>query len=177
MPGSMSMQAATSRFDADSPKEVAALDLVLYPNPPLGPHGTTWVLGTAAAVLGVVGLGFWVIGAWPVTGFLGLDLLALWLALRVASKRARRSETIRLDRGVLTVRRHGPDGSLQGETVLDPTWVQVVLDERRRHDPLLALRSHGRLVPVGRFLAPDERRELAHAIREGLDRHRAPLSR
>jgi uncharacterized membrane protein len=138
----------------------------------LGRRGRSVVMTGAAVVGAAVGLGFLSIGAWPVTGFLGLDLLALWVALRIAARRARRAEIIRLDDRGLTVRRLGPDGEVAAEIDLDPYWVRVVLDERRRHDPLLALRSHGRLVPIGGFLAPNERRALAGTLRHALDRHR-----
>ncbi len=150
------------------------LDLVLYPNPPLGRAGTAWVMGGAVAVGGSVGLGFLLMGAWPVTGFLGLDLLALWLALRTAARRARRAEVIRLDGRGLTVQRVAPDGRVTADFALDPYWVRVQLDERRRHDPRLALCAHGRCVPIGTFLAAAERRELASELHAALDRHRQP---
>ncbi len=148
------------------------LDLVLYPNPPLGRNGMAWVMGGAALVGGGVGVGFLTLGAWPVTGFLGLDLIALWWALRVAARRARRAEVIRLDERGLTVRRVEPDGQVSAEVALDPYWVRVQLDERRRHDPRLALCAHGRCVPIGGFLAASERRELASALDAALWRHR-----
>ncbi len=148
------------------------LDLVLYPNPPLGRHGVAVVWLVTAAVGGALAIGFAAVGAWPVTGFLGLDVLLLGWALMRARRRARRAEIIRLDADGLLVRRLGPRGEAVGEVRLQPHWVQVVLDERRLHDPLLALRSHGRLVPIGGFLAAAERRELAHELRRALARHR-----
>ena len=158
--------------DADAP----ALDLVLYPNPPLGRYGLAVVMLVAGGVGGALAVGFASLGAWPVTGFLGLDILLLGLALQIARHRARRAEVIRLDADGLVVRRIGPGGQTQGEIRLEPAWVQVVLDERRLHDPLLALRSHGRLIPIGGFLVAAERRELAAELRAALERHRARLS-
>ncbi|MFW5679757.1 MAG: DUF2244 domain-containing protein [Pseudomonadota bacterium] len=155
--------------DARAPR----LDLVLYPNPPLGRYGMVWVMGVAATVVAILGLGFWWLGAWPVTGLLGLDLLALGLALRITARRARRSELIRLDASGLEVRRLGPDGAILQAIALDPYWVRVELDERRLHDPQLALRSHGQRVLIGTFLAPAERRTLADTLNAALAGHRA----
>lgn len=151
-----------------------ALDLVLTPNPPMGRHGMAWVMGGAILIGGGAGLAFLSLGAWPVTGFLGLDLIALWLALRIAARRARRAEVVRLDENALTVRRVAPDGQVTAEIVFDPYWARVALDERRRHDPKLSLCSHGRCVAIADFLPPAERRELARTLEAALAEHRKP---
>ncbi|MEO1089223.1 MAG: DUF2244 domain-containing protein [Pseudomonadota bacterium] len=149
------------------------LDVQLTPNAPLGRHGQAVVIGVVGVVASTLGAAFAVVGAWPVTGFLGLDVLLLWLALKTTARRARRSEVIRLDDDGLVIRRLGADGHAAAEVRLEPFWARVILDERRRHDPLLALRSHGRTVPIGAFLNAAERRELAVALEAALRHYRA----
>lgn len=157
--------------------EPPVLDLVLYPNPPLGRHGTVGVMAVVLVVGAVLGAGFATLGAWPVSGFLGLDILLLGIALARTRRFARRAEIVRLDARALVVRRLCPDGRAESEHCLEPYWAQVVVDERRRHDPRVYLRAHGRSVPVGQFLPPAERREIARELEAGLAALRAqPLS-
>ncbi|MCS6877253.1 MAG: DUF2244 domain-containing protein [Geminicoccaceae bacterium] len=142
---------------------------VLYPNRSLGPYGAAIVLLAFAAVSGALGCVFALLGAWPVTGFLGLDVLLLVLATRVVRRRARLREEIRLDRSGLWVSRIDPDG--REECVrFEPYWVRVQLEEPDPASVRLWLRSHGRRLRIGAFLNADECRELAVA----LDRALAP---
>ncbi len=152
------------------------LDLVLYPNPPLGDYGMLVVMLCAGVVGGGVGVAFAAFGAWPVTGFLGLDLILLGVALHLARRRGRCVEVIRLDAQGLVVRRLGAAGQALGELRLEPYWVQVILDDRQRYCPRLALRSHGRTVPIGAFLPPAEKREIAAELLSALARRRAQPS-
>jgi uncharacterized membrane protein len=150
----------------------ARLDVVLYPNRSLGTTGFA-VLMTAIVLVSVaVGAGFMMVGAWPVTGFLGLDVLLVYLAFRWNDRQARRAEFVRLDGDGLSVRRLEPDGHSQCWR-FEPYWVRVSLEQVGRHDRRLVLRSHGRQVVIGAFLTQDERQELAHALEAALREHRA----
>jgi uncharacterized membrane protein len=150
----------------------ARLDVVLYPNRSLGTTGFA-VLMTAIVLVSVaVGAGFMMVGAWPVTGFLGLDVLLVYLAFRWNDRQARRAEFVRLDGDGLSVRRLEPDGRSQCWR-FEPYWVRVSLEQVGRHDRRLVLRSHGRQVVIGAFLTQDERQELAHALEAALREHRA----
>ena len=150
----------------------ARLDVVLYPNRSLGTTGFA-VLMTAIVLVSVaVGAGFMMVGAWPVTGFLGLDVLLVYLAFRWNDRQARRAEFVRLDGDGLSVRRLEPDGRSQSWR-FEPYWVRVSLEQVGRHDRRLVLRSHGHQVVIGAFLTQDERQELAHALEAALREHRA----
>lgn len=144
---------------------------VLYPNPPLGRWGQTALVVGVAIVSSVVGLGFALAGAWPVTGFLGLDVLLVWLAVRTCARSAHRAEVITLDETGLCVRRLGC-GRHSGEWRFEPYWVRVDVEEPRRPDSPLVLRSHGRVLTIGRFLTLDERLDLARALDRALATHR-----
>jgi uncharacterized membrane protein len=153
----------------------ARLDVVLYPNRSLGTTGFA-VLMTAIVLVSVaVGAGFMMVGAWPVTGFLGLDILLLYLAFRWNYRQARRAEFVRLDRDGLSVCRLEPDGRTQS-WLFEPYWVRVALEQVSRHERRLVLRSHGRQVAIGAFLTQDERIELASALETALQEHRAGVS-
>jgi uncharacterized membrane protein len=150
----------------------ARLDVVLYPNRSLGPAGFAVLMAAIVLVSGAIGAGFMMVGAWPVTGFLGLDVVLLYLAFRWNHRQARRAEFVRLDRDGLSVRRLEPDGRSQSWR-FEPYWVRVSLERVGRHDRRLVLRSHGRQVVIGAFLTQEERLELARALEVALQEHRA----
>lgn len=144
----------------------------LKPHRSLGPRGFLILLGFVAAVNFIAGLAFWLVGAWPVFFFCGLDVLILWLAFRFSYGQARAREFLILDGDALTLRRVSARGE-ERLTRLQPYWLRVECSEE---DESRALRlwSHGRYVSVGGFLSPDERAALAAALSEALRRWRQP---
>jgi uncharacterized membrane protein len=140
----------------------------LTPNRSASVRAINIVIALLAFVFFLTGAGFMLIGAWPIMGFLGLEIGLLYLALRWNLLAAGRHETIILTPRALTIERVDPWGRRTEET-LEPYWARVTLDERRGR---LEIRSHGRGVVVGQFLAPEERAEFAHALREALAKSR-----
>jgi uncharacterized membrane protein len=147
-------------------------DIVLYPNRSLGRTGFAVLMGAIVLVSAAVGAGFMMVGAWPVTGFFGLDVVLIYFAFRWRDREARRAEFVRLDRDGLTVRRLDPNGSSQSWH-FEPYWLRVSLEAASRHHHRLILRSHGQQLEIGAFLTSDERAELAHALQAALREHRA----
>jgi uncharacterized membrane protein len=152
---------------ATMPAEARAFEATLYPNPPVGRAGFIGLMLGMSSVSLVIAVGFALVGAWPVAGFLGLDLVLLDLAFRIARDRARRREHIRIDADGLLVRRVEADGAAR-EWRFEPYWVRVVMDDPPRRDSWLTLASHGLSLRVGTFLTPEERLDLARALRAAL---------
>jgi uncharacterized membrane protein len=126
-----------------------------------------------------VNLGFGLVlalhGAWPVTPFMGTDVLFLAWALNAARRAARAFEQIRLTPLSLLVRRKPARGA-ESQIELNPYWVRVEMDDPPQRTSKLVLWSHGRGVQIGRFLAPNERLSFAKALRAALRRAReAPI--
>ena len=148
---------------------------VLLPHrslPPRGFHAMMLVLGLVSLA---VGIGFVSVGAWPVTGFFGLDVALIYLAFRLNYRSAKRSETLRLAGDAFTVERI----SVRGDRRVwrfQPFWLRVVLEERDADRNRLFVASHGRYLAVGDFLPPAARRELAVTIRDALTRWRAAFT-
>ena len=143
--------------------------VVLYPNRSLGPSGFALMMGLVVLVSVLVGAGFALAGAWPVAGFLGLDVLLLYLAFRWSFRESSRADFIRLDDDGLIVRRIMPNGEPR-DWRFETAWVQVVLERRR-----LLLRSRGQELVIGPYLTADERAGLADALQDAIRaRRRAP---
>ncbi|WP_341703105.1 DUF2244 domain-containing protein [Ferrovibrio sp.] len=157
-------------MDPLPPRPVFAAEL--RPHRSLGPRGFVILMGFFAAVNFAAGAAFWALGAWPVFGFCGLDVLLLWLAFRYSYRQARAREYLRLDADALTLRRIDMQGR-EKSWRMQPYWLRVECSEED-DSARLRLWSHGRMLAVGDFLSPQERRTLAAALREALWRWRQP---
>lgn len=146
---------------------------ILEPHRSLSPRGFIVLMGAIVAVAFGAGLAFASIGAWPVLGFFGLDVLLIYIAFKASYRSARMHETLRLTEDMLTVERVGP-GRRRRSWRFQPYWLRVEMDDPPRHESQLVLTSHGRRLAVGAFLAPEERLELAHALKAALERLRRP---
>jgi uncharacterized membrane protein len=144
-------------------------DAVIYPNPPLSQRGFVIVVGGFALSSAVIGLATYLAGAWPVVGFLGVDVLVLWLAFSIVRRRARAFEAVRLERDRLTIRRVDPHGRSR-EWRLLPYFTRVELDQPLRRTSLVHVRDHTTNVRIGAFLTPPERADLARALRDAVSR-------
>jgi uncharacterized membrane protein len=150
-------------FDDDEaqPKLFSAL---LTPHQSLNRTGFLVLMGFLSAVSFTAGLAFLLMGAWPVLGFFGLDILVIWWAFRVNFRRAKATEEILVTSSELRVRRVSHRGHVV-EWVLNPLWVQ--LDQKTHAEfgiEALYLVSRGRRVSVGSFLGPDEKASFAKAL-------------
>jgi uncharacterized membrane protein len=127
------------------------------------------LIGVIAAINMAVGLYFYWIGAWPVVGFMGLDVAAVWWAFNRNFAAARRAEHIEVNRHELVLARTAENRAPQ-ELRFVRRWVQVELQEDRDRDLIgsLYLRTSGVRTEIASFLSPPERKELARALQQAL---------
>lgn len=143
---------------------------VLTPHRSLTPTGMRLLVGGFGLLCAALGVGFWAIGAWPVIGFLGLDVALLYGALKLSFVTARRSERLELTAEAFTVRRTDPWGRTDHVRFAPPHWLKIEMDDPPRHDSQLRVSSHGRAVTIGNFLMVKERAALARALAAALRR-------
>ena len=109
--------------------------LVLRPNVSLSRDGFVILMVVFAAICLVAGGFFLAIGAWPVFGFFGLDILLVYLAFRINYRRARRYEMLEMRDGRLVLSKVTATGKVR-DWVFDPYWVRVRL-EKNLADPAI----------------------------------------
>jgi uncharacterized membrane protein len=78
---------------------------------------------------------------------------------------------LRLTDDALEVRRRFPDGE-ELRWTFEPYWLRVEIDDPPSFDSKLVLSARQRRLTVGSFLTPEERAEVAHALRQALQRQR-----
>jgi uncharacterized membrane protein len=119
----------------------------------------------------VSGVLFIVMGAWPVTGFFGLDALLCYAAFKLNYKDARLTEKIDLAESELRVTRSYPSGKAESWS-FNPYWVRFELNRREYAADELSLTSHGRKLIFGTFLSDGEKASFAAALNDALARQR-----
>jgi uncharacterized membrane protein len=160
------MTAGNDFEQAHEPPEL--FSALLTPHRSLNRTGFLVLMGFVCAVSFAAGLAFLLMGAWPVLGFFGLDVLAIYWAFRVNFRHAEATEEIRVTPFELRVRRVSHRGHVV-EWVLNPLWVQ--LDQKAHAEfgiEKLYLVSKGRRVSVARFLGADEKASFAKALTAAL---------
>ena len=113
-------------------------------------------------------LPFFLAGAWPVIGFMGLDILLIYLAFRASFRSARAYEDIRLDMHDLHLAQVSAKGKRR-DWHFNPRWVRLdYVEDEDFGIQKLNLHSSGQSVEMGRFLAPNERENFIKAFRPAL---------
>jgi uncharacterized membrane protein len=155
--------------DLDDPEPQPKLfSALLTPHRSLNRTGFLVLMGFISVVSFIAGLAFLLMGAWPVFGFFGLDVLIIYWAFRINFRRAEATEEITITASELRVRRVSHRGHVV-EWVLNPLWVQL---DRKTHAEFgiekLYLVSRGRRVSVANFLGADEKASFAKALTAAL---------
>jgi uncharacterized membrane protein len=152
--------------------EAPVFDAVLTPHRSLSPFGFFLLMSAVALVGFSMGVGFLLLGAWPVFGFCGVEIGLFYLLFRLNYRSARMFEHVRLTPALLTVERHDTRGRVSRWT-FQPYWLRVSMDDPPQHDSRVILSSHGRTLAVGSFLGPEERLDFARALDAALARARS----
>jgi uncharacterized membrane protein len=141
---------------------------MLTPHRSLNRAGFLILMGFLSLVSFAAGVAFLMIGAWPVFGFFGLDVLAVYIAFRTNFARATAREEISVTPTELRVRRVSHNGSMS-EWSFNPLWVTL---DKQVHEEYgverLALVSRGRRLTIASFLGPDEKASFAKALTAAL---------
>jgi uncharacterized membrane protein len=154
---------------ADDPlAEPTLFSAVITPHRSLSARGFVIFMLCIGGVSFVSGIAFLLLGAWPVFGFLGLDVALVYWAFRANYRSARAYEEVTVTASELTVRKVNPRGGVR-EWTLNPVWVRL---DRIAHEEFgierLFLVSHGRRLSIAGFLGPDEKKSFATALAAAL---------
>ena len=137
----------------------------LRPNCSATRQTVTWFTICAAAVMFPVVLIFRLVGAWPVFGFMGLELVALISLLHNHHRKSTIVERIAVTDHQLNLERVSPWGRREIRSCLRH-WVRVRLVNPGKSDSRLWFLSHGNLISFGKSLTADERREVEAPLRQ-----------
>jgi uncharacterized membrane protein len=134
------------------------LDTVLRPHRSLSLQAFRLMLLVVIIVNLAIAAVFVSRGAFPVAGFLGLDVLALCVAFRINYRAAKAEEHIRVTPLQMQVERRSPRGE-RSYFILNPIWAKA-----REESAGVSIWSGGGALRIGAFLSPDERAALARQL-------------
>lgn len=141
----------------------------LRPYSSLGRKGFLILMAVLIFLNLAIGTTFYMIGAWPVAPFLGLDVALVWWAFRKNYSNALKEEQIEVTAHDLILRRFDHDKKRE-ELRFTRDWVKVELEEDKDRDLIgsLYLRFRGQRTEIGRFLGARDRKEVADLLRGAL---------
>ena len=152
--------------------EPTIFSATLTPHRSLGRVGFVILMLLFGSISFVTGMLFLVIGAWPVLGFFGLDVLLLYWAFRLNYRHAEAYEQVTVTCSELKVRKVSHLGRVR-EWVLNPLWVKLDTIEIEEFGiDRVFLISRGKKLMVGSFLGPDEKADFARELGKALNEAR-----
>ncbi len=160
---------AQNPSDNDPDPEPTLFSAIITPHRSLNGTGFLIVMMLVSGFSFIAGMVFFLLGAWPVVGFLGLDVLLVYWAFRANYRAAAAFEEVTVTPSELRVRRVSHRGQV-AEWTFNPLWVR--LDQEVDEDfgiEHLYLISRGRRIMIASFLGPDEKASFYKALVEALN--------
>jgi uncharacterized membrane protein len=150
----------------DSERPVFAATIT--PHRSLGPDGFRLLMLICGVVTAGAALRIALLGFWPVSGFLALDLVGLYIAFKVNYRRGRAIEEVVLTPGELLFRQTSHRGQAR-EWRLNPLWTRLdeVVDDEYGMQRLMLV-SRGQHILIARELSPGEREHFAGELGRAL---------
>ncbi|MCE2516452.1 MAG: DUF2244 domain-containing protein [Alphaproteobacteria bacterium] len=149
--------------------------LTLWPHRSLSPRAFKIMMMVLGGMMLSMGLVFFLIGAWPVIGFMGLEIAVLWMAFKLNYKAAKRRENLSATSTTFRIERVSPEGQTEVDELPSP-WLKARLEpntppeDNLRVQQKLIVSSHGKQAEVGSFLHASEKQDLLPEIEDMLKR-------
>lgn len=146
------------------PEATIYLETELRPNASLSRRAFFIVMSVVGVFSFAAGILYLTVGAWPVFGFFGLDMLAIWLAFRFSFRSQEQVTYVRVDETHVRLW-HIQRGKEDKKADIPTAFVRVALDEPVTHNSFLTLQYGQTAWVIGRFLTPKKRQALAGELR------------
>ncbi|MEL6202872.1 MAG: DUF2244 domain-containing protein [Pseudomonadota bacterium] len=141
---------------------------LLVPHRSMTPGGFAILMAVFIGICGSNALFYYYLGAWPVAIFMAIDVLLLYIAIKLSYRAGRRSEEVTLSRTGLTVRKVEPNGKERQHT-FKTIFARFHVD---RDDEFgitrMQIRGEGVTSTIGSFLNPDDKESFASAFQQAL---------
>lgn len=144
----------------------------LTPHRSLSRRGLRIVIAIFGVMASIPGMIFLSMGAWPIVGFLGLDVLLIWWALRAAMNNGGRHEQVTLWPDQLELKQVSSRGKEQIQR-FSPFHVRLVIDrDINERTTALHLRTADGDTQIGAFLNTDDKTSFAKVFGTALKKAR-----
>lgn len=149
------------------------MDATITPNRALSPRGFSLLIGVLVALNLVLAIWLLGIGAFPVPIFLGIDVLALFVAFKVLfARQAGVRERVQVSADEIRVRWETPRGGR--DLWRSPTGLtRVAVEKGERQETRVRLALSQKRMFVGQALSPKERAAFGEALKAAVAQARA----
>jgi uncharacterized membrane protein len=138
---------------------LSLIKLRLEPSKSLRPEGANLIL----VILGGFGLvisgSFMVFGAWPVFGFMALDVLLIYIAFQAQYRRSNRGQEITISNDKIEIK-YFKGGVCVKTILLNKYWAKLEQFNCFNRRSKLMFSSHGKFSEIGEFLSLKEKQKL-----------------
>jgi uncharacterized membrane protein len=138
---------------------LSLIKLRLEPSKSLRPEGANLIL----VILGGFGLvisgSFMVFGAWPVFGFMALDVLLICIAFQAQYRRSNRGQEITISNDKIEIK-YFKGGVCVKTILLNKYWAKLEQFNCFNRRSKLMFSSHGKFSEIGEFLSLKEKQKL-----------------
>lgn len=150
---------------------IVYLDAVLEPPRSLSTRGFSRVMMLLGGLSLFSGIIFLTLGAWPVVGFMGLEILLVWLVFRFSFRSQTARTYIRVTADAVDVRK--VDGWGRERRARFPSYfARVEFDRTASGSSALRLATSARAYHIGEYLTPRERESFAHRLAQAISEAR-----
>ncbi|HEY5106378.1 MAG TPA: DUF2244 domain-containing protein, partial [Caulobacteraceae bacterium] len=143
--------------------EALYMDAVITPHRSLSQRGAITLIAVLTAINCATAAAFVIIGAAFVPLFIGLDLVAVIVALAASGRASKKSERVQVTADEVRVLSQTPAG-LSTLWTSPTAFTRVAFDEAALDDGALRLTLSGRELPLARALNRRERLDFARAL-------------
>jgi len=153
--------ALNTRLTGENPGPKTLFSARLYAHRSLSRKGFIVLMAFISIICFGLGGFFWSIGAWPIFGFMGLDVLAIYIAFKVNYRDARAFEDVSISRQEMRIEKTSAGGECKVYT-FNPVWTRFHV---KRHDEIgitsMEILSRKMRLRIGDFLNPHDRESFA----------------
>lgn len=147
------------------------LNLTIFPYRSLSRNGFIILMTIISIICISGGLIFWFLGAWPVFGFLGLDIVLIYFAFKINYRSGQMYERLILISKKFKILRSFPSGKKQ-VWELNPYWAKAEIVKINSNQNQLIIQSENKVVSIGSFLNSYDKEKLEKKISFSLESYR-----
>ena len=139
---------------------MSSIKLWLEPSKSLRPKGANLVLIILGGFGLVISVGFMMFGAWPVFGFMALDVLLIYIALRAQYRRSDLGQEITISNDEIEIK-YFKAGTCINTILFNRYWAKLEHLNSFDRQSKLMFSSHGKFSEIGEFLSLKEKQKIA----------------
>ena len=152
-------------------EKLEKITITLWPYRSLGERGYLYLMIAFISLVFILSVLFYSLGAWPVIGFLGLEIGLVWLVFRLNYNSGRNFEQIFITPEKTSIEKVNWRGARRCFTIVSP-WIVANCIKTDGNSDKLILSYHAEKLEIGSFLPPQEKLSLANALNDSFNRMR-----